>query len=66
MVSPAVEKYDVYDDSYKDGCIANRGVEQLEKLKDSDQPFFLALGFLKPHLPFVAPKNIGIFINDQI
>ena len=54
---PAVEKYDVYDDSYKDGCIANRGVEQLEKLKDSDQPFFLALGFLKPHLPFVAPKK---------
>lgn len=54
---PAVECYDVPDDAYKDGGVANRGIEQLEKLKDSDKPFFLALGFLKPHLPFVAPKK---------
>ena len=54
---PAVESYDVPDDAYKDGGVANRGIEQLEKLKNSDKPFFLALGFLKPHLPFVAPKK---------
>lgn len=54
---PAVECYDVPDDAYKDGAIANRGIEQLEKLKDSDKPFFLAIGFVKPHLPFVAPKK---------
>lgn len=54
---PAVESYDVPDDAYPDGTIANRGIEQLEALKMSGQPFFLALGFLKPHLPFVAPKK---------
>ena len=54
---PAVECYDVPDDAYKDGAVANRGVEQLDQLKDSEQPFFLAVGFLKPHLPFVAPKK---------
>ena len=54
---PAVECYDVPDDAYKDGAATNRGIEQLEKLKDSDKPFFLALGFRKPHLPFIAPKK---------
>jgi arylsulfatase A-like enzyme len=54
---PAVESYDVPDDAYSDGAIANRGIEQLEMLKQSNQPFFLALGFLKPHLPFIAPKK---------
>ena len=45
------------DDAYKDGAIANRGIEQLERLKNSEEPFFLALGFYKPHDPFVAPKK---------
>lgn len=54
---PAVECYDVPDDAYQDGCIAERGMQQLEALKDSKKPFFLAVGFLKPHLPFVAPKK---------
>ena len=64
---PAVECYDVPDDAYKDGGIANRGIEQLEKLKGSDQPFFLALGFHKPHLPFVAPKKYwDLYDRDQL
>lgn len=64
---PAVECYDVPDDAYKDGGIANRGIEQLEILQHSDQPFFLALGFLKPHLPFVAPKKYwDLYDRDQL
>ena len=54
---PATEAIEIPDDAYKDGAIANRGIQQLEHLKDAKQPFFLALGFLKPHLPFVAPKK---------
>jgi iduronate 2-sulfatase len=48
---------DVEDDAYWDGRIANKGIEDLRKLKDSDGPFFLALGFVKPHLPFNAPRK---------
>ncbi|MDF1812820.1 MAG: sulfatase [Verrucomicrobiales bacterium] len=47
---------DVSDDTYADGQIANQAIEKLRSLSDkSGQPFFLAVGFLKPHLPFVAP-----------
>ncbi|QDT60546.1 Choline-sulfatase [Stieleria bergensis] len=65
--APAVECYDVPDDAYKDGAIANRGIEQLEKLKDSGKPFFLAIGFVKPHLPFVAPKKYwDLYDREQL
>jgi arylsulfatase A-like enzyme len=46
---------DVPDDAYADGKIAARAVERLRALKE--KPFFLAVGFLKPHLPFNAPKR---------
>lgn len=36
---PAVECYNVPDDAYKDGGVANRGIEQLDMLKHSTQPF---------------------------
>ena len=32
-------------------------VESLEASQHGDEPFFLAVGFVKPHLPFVAPKK---------
>ena len=38
-----------------DAMIANHAVERIAALKDS--AFFLAVGFIKPHLPFVAPKK---------
>ena len=43
-----VENVDVNDGAYFDGRIANKGIEDLKKLKNSDEPFFLALGFMKP------------------
>jgi arylsulfatase A-like enzyme len=46
---------EVDDFELTDGSIARRGTELLQQLKD--QPFFLAVGFLNPHLPFVAPKK---------
>ena len=53
----AVEDADVPDDTYADGKIARLAVKTLGELKQSTKPFFLAVGMLKPHLPFVAPKK---------
>jgi iduronate 2-sulfatase len=54
----AVECADVPDLTYGDGQIADEAIRRLQAAaKDPNQPFFLAVGFLKPHLPFVAPKK---------
>jgi arylsulfatase A-like enzyme len=45
------------DDELPDGRTAVEAVKRLHALKERGQPFFLAVGFLKPHLPFVAPKK---------
>jgi len=51
------EKADVPDEAYKDGKIANQAIEELKNFKEKNEPFFLAVGFLKPHLPFNAPSK---------
>jgi arylsulfatase A-like enzyme len=53
--SPACEAADVPDTGYPDGLIAEDAIKELNALKD--EPFFLAVGFYKPHLPFCAPKK---------
>ena len=45
------------DDELPDGATAAEAVKRLHELKAKGQSFFLAVGFLKPHLPFVAPKK---------
>jgi iduronate 2-sulfatase len=51
------ESADVADNFYADGKIADRAVADLKRLAKKDQPFLLAVGFMKPHLPFVAPQK---------
>ena len=51
------EMADVPDDAYPDGLTANLAIEKLKELKAKDQPFFLGVGFFKPHLPFTSPKK---------
>lgn len=53
----ATESANADDEAYEDGKIAERGIEWLQKFKRTDAPFFLALGFKKPHLPFCAPQE---------
>jgi len=43
------------EDNMTDAMIANQAVKRMKVIKDS--AFFLAVGFVKPHLPFVAPKK---------
>ena len=47
----------VGDDGYLDGQFCNEALSKLEGFASSGKPFFLAVGFKKPHIPFVAPKK---------
>lgn len=54
----AVESADVPDNAYPDGRLADEAIKRLQSAKAKPaEPFFLAVGFLKPHLPFCAPKK---------
>lgn len=51
------ERAVVPDTAYPDGIIAARAIKTLQELSRQDQPFFLGVGFYKPHLPFNAPQK---------
>lgn len=54
----AWESPDVVDDAYADGRVARHAIDRLRELKkEPDKPFFMAVGFVRPHLPFSAPKK---------
>jgi iduronate 2-sulfatase len=54
----AWESADVPDNGYADGRIADDGIKRLQAAKErTGTPFFLALGFVKPHLPLTAPQK---------
>jgi iduronate 2-sulfatase len=54
---PAFELSDVPDETFADGVVADLAIAALKEMKEKNQPFFLAVGFARPHLPFVAPKK---------
>lgn len=51
------EMADVEDDGYPDGLITNLAIKKIAELKSRKEPFFMGVGFFKPHLPFNAPKR---------
>ena len=53
----ASESADAPDDSYTDGIVCDAALSALNDLKAAGRPFFLAVGFRKPHLPFCAPRK---------
>lgn len=62
-----IEAVDGNDKSYPDGHIAEEGLRQLGELAKGDKPFFLAIGLIKPHLPFGVPKKyLDRYENIQI
>ena len=56
-MGPPFESADVPDNFYRDGILADRAIQDLQRFAKTDQPFFLAVGFYKPHLPFIAPSR---------
>ena len=58
---------EVADGDLIDGQIAEQGLELLRGLAGSAEPFFLAVGFKKPHLPFVAPQKYwDLYDRDRL
>lgn len=55
--SPPFEAFDGPDEAYPDALVARDAIATLEELRTSEQPWFFAVGFFKPHLPFAAPKK---------
>ena len=53
----ATERVDLQDAQHIDGAIAEQTLTALRKLASADEPFFLATGFVRPHLPFIAPRK---------
>lgn len=63
---PPFESWDGPDNIYRDGAMARTAVQKIKQFANDHQPFFLAVGFFKPHLPFVAPKKYwDLYDRDQ-
>jgi len=56
-MGPATEAAEADESLYPDAQIAANAVEVLREIEEDEKPFFLAVGFLKPHLPLVVPKK---------
>ena len=64
VFGPATESPDVPDNMLYDGKVADTAVATLQRLKDADESFFLAVGFIKPHSPYIAPKKYFDLYDD--
>lgn len=61
---PAYEFADAPDNSYEDGHNTELAIETMKEMAQNDKPFFLGLGFLKPHLEWIAPKKYWDMYED--
>ncbi len=62
---PPFEASDTSDDVHHDGQTALKAIETLRRLKQQDKPFFLGVGFVKPHLPFNCPQKYWDLYSEE-
>ena len=63
----STESFDGPDNQFYDGAQTDLAIETMRRLKEKDEPFFLALGYYRPHLPFVAPKKYwDLYDRDKL
>lgn len=63
----ATEVADVEDDAYFDGAQTTLAIKKLEEFSKMETPFFLSVGYYRPHLPFNAPKKYwDLYDRDSI
>ena len=64
---PTFEYPDVDDYAYNDGKITKKAINKLKALKSKNRPFFMAIGYVSPHLPFIQPKKYwDMYDHDAI
>ncbi|MDF7825391.1 sulfatase-like hydrolase/transferase [Pontiellaceae bacterium B12227] len=64
---PAYEFADVPDNAYRDGHNADIAIATMKEMIADGKPFFMGLGFYKPHLEFIAPKKYwDLYDHDSI
>jgi iduronate 2-sulfatase len=67
LKADATEIADVDDDAYYDGAQTTLAIQKLQTLATQDNPFFLSVGYYRPHLPFNAPKKYwDLYDRDKI
>ena len=59
------ESAEVSDEGYPDGLSAQLAMTKLQELANRKQPFFLSVGFFKPHLPFNAPQKYWNLYDEE-
>ncbi|MFV9552216.1 sulfatase [Algibacter sp. PT7-4] len=61
------EAPEIPDSVYPDFKIAQKTINDLRRFKESQEPFFMACGFFRPHMPFYAPKKYwDLYDRDSI
>ncbi|MFO1062520.1 MAG: sulfatase-like hydrolase/transferase [Pirellulales bacterium] len=67
MRGPATEAQDQPDEMNFDGKQTSEALAKMRELAAADSPFFLAVGYIRPHLPFITPKKYwDLYRRDQI
>ncbi len=67
LKSVSTENVDVPDNAYYDGAQTDRAVKKLAELSKGSEPFFFAIGYYRPHLPFNAPRKYwDMYDRDKI
>ncbi|MEX0331088.1 MAG: sulfatase [Puniceicoccaceae bacterium] len=62
---PAYECADVPDQAYRDGYNTDVAIATMKEMAASGKPFFLGLGYYKPHLDFIAPKKYWDYYDPE-
>ena len=62
---PSTAAPDLPDNKVLDGARTDMCIEDLRRLKKSGRPFFLGMGYIRPHLSFVAPKKYWDLYDPQ-
>jgi len=62
---PPYEAGEVEDSGYPDGLTADLAIRKLHQLQNIGQPFALAVGFFKPHLPFNSPEKYWDLYDEE-